>query len=372
MHAVEPSVRPRRSGRSKRVWIRGAVAAGATIAAAAIPIATALGTSPAEYQQTNLISDIPGVARITDPNLVNPWGLAATSKSPLWVSDNNSGVSTLYTGGVNGSIAVVSSLVVTIPAGNPTGIVTNQTPGFVVTTTLGSAPANFIFDSESGVLSAWSGKVSGTMADFEFGSRRAVYKGLAMATVGSSTYLYATNFRKARIDVFNDQFQLVKWRGAFRDRMIPAGFAPFNVQLLNGFLYVTYAQQDAAKHDDVPGPGAGFVDVYSTSGVLEQRLISGGDLNAPWGLVIAPSTFGAFAGDLLVGNFGDGTIHAYNPSTGTEVGQLMNTDGNPIKIDSLWALQFGNGTFASPQTLVFTAGIGAEDHGLLGEIAPAS
>jgi uncharacterized protein (TIGR03118 family) len=159
---------------------------------------------------------------------------------------------------------------------------------------------------------------------------------------------------------------------AFKDAQIPDGFAPFDVQLLGTDLYVSYAQQDAAKHDDVAGPGNGFVDVYDTSGKLLTRLISHGDLNSPWGLAIAPAGFGAFGGDLLVGNFGDGAIHAYDPTTGAEKGQLTNTDGNPILINGLWALRFGNGTFASPNTLVFTAGIGDESHGLLGEIDPAA
>lgn len=371
MDAADLRARLARSRATGHVRFAVALSAIAALAAVAIPVATATGPTPGEYQQTNLISDIPGVARITDPNLVNPWGQAATATSPLWVADNTSNVSTVYTG-VDGSIPVVSSLVVSIPAGNPSGIVANQTAGFVVTTKLGSAPANFIFDSESGVLSAWSGKVSGTSAGVEHTSRQAVYKGLALASVGATPYLYATNFRRARIDVFNDQFQRVRWHGAFRDPQIPAGYAPFNVQLLNGDLYVTYAKQDRAKHDDVAGPGNGYVDIYSTSGVLMDHLIAGGDLNSPWGLVIAPSTFGTFAGDLLVGNFGDGAIHAYDPSTGAEEGQLTNTDGNPILINKLWALQFGNGKFASPQTLVFTAGIADEEHGLLGEIDPAS
>ena len=170
---------------------------------------------------------------------------------------------------------------------------------------------------------------------------------------------------------FTARFKKVKLSGHFEDARIPAGFAPFDIQLLDGELYVSYAKQDAARHDDVAGPGNGFVDVYDTSGHLLRRLISRGDLNSPWGLVIAPASFGTFAGDLLVGNFGDGAIHAYDPITGAEKGQLMNTDGNPILINGLWALRFGNGMFANAATLVFTAGIGDESHGLLGEITPA-
>ncbi len=359
-------------GRRRRVWWGGALCAAIAVTAVGIPVATA--ADPSQYQQTNLISDIPGVARITDPNLVNPWGQAASPSSPLWVADNGADVSTLYRGGVDGSIPAIVPLVVSIPQGAPTGAVFNSTSDFTVHTSAGSGPALFIFDSESGVLSAWAGQtVSGEMAQVEFANKRSVYKGLALASIGKHVFLYAANFSKARIDVFNGRFNRVKFPGGFKDRQIPAGFAPFDIQLLDGKLYVSYAKQDSAKHDDVAGPGNGFVDVYDTSGRLLNRLISHGDLNSPWGLVIAPpSGFGAFSGDLLVGNFGDGAIHAYDPVTGAAKGQLMNTDGNPIQINGLWALRFGNGTFGATDTLVFTAGIGDESHGLLGEIAAAS
>jgi uncharacterized protein (TIGR03118 family) len=339
--------------------------------AGVVPVA-ASGADQTEFQQTNLISDIPGVARITDPNLVNPWGQAASATSPLWVADNGADVSTLYRGGVSGSIPTIVPLVVSIPQGAPTGIVFNSTSGFVVHTGMGTAPANFIFDSEHGVISAWSGMVSGSDAQAEFTSKQAVYKGLAIASMGDQTFLYAANFRMARIDVFNDHFQKVTMSGGFEDSQIPKGFAPFDVQLLGGELYVSYAKQDKKRHDDVAGPGNGFVDVYDTSGHLLRRLIAHADLNSPWGMAIAPSSFGSFGGDLLVGNFGDGAIHAYDPTTGALQGQLTNTDGNPIQINGLWALRFGNGTFGTPDSLVFTAGIGDESHGLLGEITPAS
>jgi uncharacterized protein (TIGR03118 family) len=365
-------VRRERSGRLKRRWWIGGLALVAAVAAGAVPFAaTAADPTAVEYKQTNLISDIPGVARITDPNLVNSWGQASSPASPLWVADNGAGVSTLYSGGVNGSIPSIVPLVVSIPKGAPTGIVFNPSTGFVVHTAKGSAPANFIFDSENGVVSAWSDAVSGTTAQAEFTSTRAVYKGLAMGSVGDKTFLYAANFRNARIDVFNDQFQRVTLPGDFQDSQIPTGFAPFDIQSLGGKLYVSYAKQNKKRHDDVAGPGNGFVDVYDTSGHLLRRLIAHGNLNSPWGLVIAPTGFGAFGGDLLVGNFGDGAIHAYDPTTGAPKGQLTNTDGNPILINSLWALRFGNGTFGAHNTLVFTAGIGDEAHGLLGEITPA-
>jgi uncharacterized protein (TIGR03118 family) len=365
--------------RTRAIWL--ALAAVVVAVAVGVPVAASLGQAANQYTQTNLISDIPGVARITDPNLVNPWGMSEIGTSPLWVADNGSDKSTLYTGAIGGSIPVPRSLVVDIQGGAPDGTVgntTGSTTDFLVHNAAGTtAPANFMFASENGFITAWSGAVSGTTAGIVAGGRNAVYKGLALASVGTSNFLYATNFRRARIDVFDGDFDQVKIpsgpfpRHAFTDPNLPQGFAPFGIQLINGNLYVSYAKQDAKKHDDVAGPGNGFVDVYSTSGVLQMRLISGGDLNSPWGLVLAPSTFGGFGGDLLVGNFGDGGIHAYDPNTGAEAGTLTNTDGNPIAIDGLWGLRFGNGTFGAPGDLVFTAGIAAEGHGLLGEITPA-
>ena len=196
-----------------------------------------------------------------------------------------------------------------------------------------------------------------------FGDRNATAHG---------TFLYAANFHEGRIDVFNSHFAPVKLSGGFTDAGIPAGFAPFDIQELGGSLYVTYAMQNAAKHDDVAGPGNGFVDVYDTSGHLVRRLISHGDLNSPWGLALAPNGFGAFSNDLLVGNFGDGAIHAYDPNTGALEGQLTNADGNAIVIDGLWGLRFGNGVTGTPTALLFTAGIAGEAHGLFGEITAHS
>jgi uncharacterized protein (TIGR03118 family) len=354
----------------------------ALLAAAAVglPVATSVGQSPSQYVQTNLVSDIPGVARITDPNLVNPWGQSEVGSSPLWVADNGTNRSTLYTGGVNGSAPSIVPLVVKIQGGAPTGTVgnpTNSMSDFLVTTGAGTAPATFMFVSETGHLTAWSHAVSGTVAQSVAFVPHAVYKGLELASIGSSHFLYATNFHDARIDVFDGNFHLVKFGTgsfgpqAFQDPHLPSGYAPFNIELINGNLYVSYAKQNAEKHDDVAGLGHGFVDVWNTAGVLQTRLINRGVLNSPWGMALAPASFGGFAGDLLVGNFGDGLIHAYNPTTGDMVGTLTNTDGNPITINGLWALRFGNGTFGAPTALVFTAGIADESHGLLGEITPA-
>jgi len=313
------------------------------------------------YKKRNLVSDIDGVARITDANLVNPWGLAFGPATPAWVADNRTDVSTLYSGGVRKSIPVTLPLVVGIPGGAPTGVVFNATPGFKVN----GAAAHFIFDSEAGTITAWN---AGTQAVTEATTPGAIYKGLAIASKGSATMLYAANFHAGTIDVFNDSFAPVTVPGGFADPNLPAGFAPFNIQEIAGRLVVAYAQQDADAEDEVAGAGLGFVDVFDTSGHLLRRLVSQGALNAPWGLAVAPRHFGPFSGDLLVGNFGDGAINAYDPRTGAFRGTLQNKDGNQIRVNGLWALRFGNGVIGTPQTLLFTAGIGDEDHGLFGEI----
>jgi uncharacterized protein (TIGR03118 family) len=312
------------------------------------------------YKKRNLVSDIPGVARITDPNLVNPWGMSAGPATPIWVADNGKDVSTLYSGGIHHSIPVTLPLVVGIPDGAPTGTVFNPTSGFA----LNGAPAKFLFDSEAGTITAWNG---GTVATTVATTPGASYKGLALASKGNAAFLYAANFATGKVDVFDQNFMPATLSGAFVDPNLPAGFAPFNVQELAGRIVVTYAKQGPTG-DDVAGPGNGYVDVFDTSGHLIKRLISQGKLNSPWGLVLAPRHFGAFSGDLLVGNFGDGAINAYDPRTGGFQGTLTNRDGNPIAIQGLWALRFGNGVTGTPQTLLFTAGIGDEDHGLFGEI----
>ena len=313
------------------------------------------------YKKRNLVSDIDGVARITDANLVNPWGLAFGPATPAWVSDNGADVSTLYSGGVRKSIPVTLPLVVGIPGGAPTGVVFNATGGFKVN----GAPAHFIFDSEAGTITAWN---AGTAAMTEATTAGAVYKGLAIANKGGATMLYAANFHTGKIDVFNDAFAPVTVPGGFVDPNLPADFAPFNVQEVAGRLVVAFAQQDPNSSDELDGPGLGYVDVFDTSGHLLRRLVSQGRLDAPWGLAVAPRHFGPFSGDLLVGNFGDGAINAFDPRTGAFQGTLMNKDGNPIKVNGLWALRFGNGVIGTPQTLLFTAGIGGEEHGLFGEI----
>jgi uncharacterized protein (TIGR03118 family) len=320
------------------------------------------------YVQRNLVADQPGVARLTDPNLVNSWGLAAGPSTPLWVADNGTDVSTVYRGGLDdqGVTIVRPPSPVGIPGGAPTGIVFNPTTRFVVRTGNVSGPARFIFDSESGHLTAW---MSGEQAQTVATVRHAIFKGLALASTAKGPRLYATDFHHGRIVVFNGSFARVPTRGRFRDRRIPAGYAPFGIQLIGARLYVTYAKQDARREDDVAGRGKGFVDVYDKSGHLLRRLIRRGALNAPWGLVRAPGEFGRFSHDLLIGNFGNGAINAYQPRTGAFEGQLRDQRGRRIRIDGLWGLRFGNGVAGDRNALLFAAGPDDESHGLLGTLA---
>jgi uncharacterized protein (TIGR03118 family) len=316
------------------------------------------------YLQHNLVADTPGVADVTDSHLINPWGISISAGSPFWISDNRTGVSTLY----NGSGAI-TPLVVTVPGasgtGNPTGQVNNNTTGFVLAN---GRPASFIFATEDGTITAWNG---GTTSPVMFTATNGVYKGLAIGTSTNGPTLYAANFRTGKIDVLNSSFALTTLSGNFTDPSVPANFAPFNIWALGGKLYVTYAIPDNALHDDVSGPGNGFVAVFDFNGNLLTHLVSNGPLNSPWGVAIAPSTFGAFAGDLLVGNFGDGKINAFNPTTGAYAGTLQDANGKPIVIEGLWALLFGNGANGGDKnTLYFTSGPGDEQHGLLGSLAP--
>lgn len=317
------------------------------------------------YTQTNLVSDLPNVAAQQDPGLVNPWGIVAGPSSPFWISDNGSGLSTLY----NGSGNKVPLTVTIPPAGSsPTGIVFNSGSSF--------GGAHFIFATEDGTIAGWT---SGSLAVINVpGATGSVYKGLAEGNNGSADFLYAANFGTGKIDVFDSNFNSATLPGGFADPNVPAGFAPFNIENIDGKLYVTYAKQDSMHHDDVPGAGNGFVDVFDLNGNLLQRLASGNALNSPWGLALAPSAFGAFSGDLLVGNFGDGTINAYDASNGNFMGTLDGTNGSPITIMGLWGLSFGNGAQGQQlDDLYFTAGIpgpnGAiEDHGLFGSLAVAT
>ena len=283
-----------------------------TVAAAALPRSPRLHVGNGNrFVQTNLVSDIPGLATVTDPQLVKPWGISYGATSPFWVSDNGTGVSTLYN-----TAGAKQGLVVTIPPPTggvgpsaPTGQVFNGTTSFAVAP---GKPAAFIFATEDGTISGWNPTVNPTTAILvvDNSSVGAVYKGLAMGSVGSNMYLYATNFRSGRVEVYDSNFHRVFAPDRFIDNHIRPGYAPFNIQNLNGMLFVTYAVQDRQKHDDVAGPGHGYVDVFDTRGFLIRRLIKRGKLNSPWGVAIAPAGFGRLTGALLVGNFGNGQIQS--------------------------------------------------------------
>jgi uncharacterized protein (TIGR03118 family) len=325
------------------------------------------------YTQHNLVADVAGVADHTDPNLLDPWGLCYSATSPFWVSNHRNGTAGVYQG--NGTVSATAP---TVPAatgsgpGTPTGQVQNNTTGFLLAN--GKA-ASFIFSTEDGTIAAWNGgTAAATMANNS--STGAVYKGLAIANPSTGPLLYASNFNSGNIDVFDTNFKATTVPGGFKDSNVPAGFAPFNIWNIGGKLYVSYAQQDANKFNDVAGPGNGYVAIFDTGGNLLTHLISGGALNSPWGMAIAPATFGAFGGALLVGNFGNGHINAFDPMAGTLLGTLQDPTGAPITLTGLWALLFGNGgSGGDVNYLYFTAGVRpgtTPAHGLLGSLAPPS
>jgi len=327
------------------------------------------------YTLTKLVADTAGAAAQVDPHLVNPWGLVAGPATPWWVSDNVTSLSTLYDG-----TGAVLPLVVTVP-GAPTGIVFNGGSGFVVSDGTDMGPATFIFATMSGVISGWNQAVpppaaTQALTGIDRSGAGAIYKGLAIASTATGDQLYATDFHNARVDVFDSSFNLVSTPGAFVDKKIPRRYAPFGIQNINGAIFVTYARQDRAKVNEVRGPGLGFVDMFDTSGNLVARIATRGALDAPWGLALAPSDFGDFSGDLLVGNFGNGLIHAYHqqPNGRWKIrGAMKGSNGKPLKSDGLWALSFGNGGPAGPtNTLYFTAGSNGGSHGLFGSIQPAA
>jgi uncharacterized protein (TIGR03118 family) len=314
------------------------------------------------FVQTNLASDIPGVAQSTDPQLVNAWGMGASATSPVWIGANGAGVSVLYSGA-----GVKQSLVVSIPGdGSVTGVSFSNLAGSFNGDT-------FLFDNEDGTVSGWRTALGTAAETLVTGSDANVYKGLTDATIGGIEYAYLANFRSGAIDVLRGNAAAPPLTGNFTDPNLPTGYAPFDVQNLNGILYVTYAVQDSAKHDDMPAPGNGIVDAFDLQGNLIRRLVSNGALNSPWGLALAPAGFGDVGGDLLVGNFGDGLINAYNATTGTFVETLTYPNGSPVSIDGLWALRFGvGGTPSTQNTLFFTAGPDGEMHGLFGELNQAT
>ena len=326
--------------------------------------ADAKSAGDAGFVQTNLVSDIhAGGADLIDPNLVNSWGLAFNPNGVLWVANNGSGTSTLYT-----ESGTKVSLVVTIPSatsssgGVPTGVIFNPTSDFVVPS---STAAHFIFAGEDGTIAAWTGGTQAVIVADRSGIG-AVYKSIAMASNGGANFLYATDFHNNEIDVFDASYKFVK---SFTDAGVPAGFAPFGIHTIGGNLYVTFAKQKAPdNHDDEAGVGNGYVDVFSPDGTMIKRFVSTGSLNSPWAVVLAPVGLAGFAGDILIGNFGDGMIGAYDAGTGSFVGFLNGKDHKPLSIDGLWDLTFGPGAAAG--TLYFSAGPSDESHGLLGTLTP--
>ena len=353
-----------------------ALALGALVAPAAAAPKTA-------YTVTNLTSDIPGMAANTDSHLQNSWGLDAGPTTPWWVSDNQTNVATLYNAsGVAQFPPPAGPLVVDVPGG-PTGLVFNRTnSSFTIMDSSGdTGKAFFLFDGEDGVIRGWNPNLPpppfSTQSQVAVpNSTGAIYKGLAISA--NPDRLYAADFHNGTVDVFDGSFTPIHNPGQFTDPDLPPGFAPFGIQNIGDQIFVAYAKQDADAEDDVAGQGLGFVDVYDRDGSFLQRVATRGQLNAPWGLAVAPNDFGRFSGDLLVGNFGDGTIHAFaQNSDGTwhPAGTLRGADHKPITIDGLWALQFGKGatTVNGPtNTLFFTAGPNDENDGLFGTITTGS
>jgi len=328
-----------------------------------------------KYAQQNLISDVPGLAAQTDPNLTNPWGIALNATGPLWIANNHSGTGTVYNGS-GAPFPAGNPLIVKIGSGgSPTGQAFNSTSAFEITP---GNPALFLFATEDGKVFGWNPSVDAgnAKAAIDQSGSGAVYKGLALGSNSSGPLLYAANFNAGTIDVFDGKFQPATTSGGFKDPNLPAGFAPFNIQRIGRRLYVTYAKQDGARHDDVAGPGNGIVNIFDSDGNLLLRLASNGVLNSPWGMALAPGFFGDYSNTLLIGNFGDGTINAFDAFTGTSLGTLQDNTGAAIVNPGLWGLQFGNGhDGGDANTLYFTAGIAnggnLEDHGLLGSIQVA-
>jgi uncharacterized protein (TIGR03118 family) len=346
-----------------------------SVFALALVLAAAAAAAHSDFTVTPLVSDNGAPGTATDGNLVNAWGLAASSTSPWWVADNGKSVSTLYNGaGVKIPLTVAVSE-------DPTGVVFNS-PGQVDTTAFdvvaGGTPAAFVFDGEGGTITAWNGS-QGTTAKLEVDQASvdgAVFKGLAIAQTSAGPRLYATDFHNRRVDVYDGNWQPINRPFQFFDPTIPRNYGPFGIQTIGDRIFVTYAKTQPGSNDEAHGQGLGFVDSFdAATGILDGKVAMHGQLNAPWGLAMAPDGFGDLRGDLLVGNFGDGRIHAYRPILGglayVPAGRLDMSPGSPVHIDGLWALEFGNGANAGPKgTLFFTAGPNDENDGLFGTITP--
>jgi uncharacterized protein (TIGR03118 family) len=362
----------------------GVVAAAAGLMALGVPAVAVAGPShqhehhqPFGVHQVNMVSDVPGMAAVTDPDLVNPWGLALLPTSPLWSANNGTDSATLYSAAPGATAAAkVTAVRVTFPDKPelPTGQVANGGTGFVLTNGTTSAPARFIFSTITGHIEAWSPGIDPNLGNAETRATvaGAAYTGLTLATAKSGDQLYAANFGQSRIDVFNSTFQQVKtpsW--AFRDAFVPRGYAPFNVQALNGDIFVAYAKVDPATGRSADGVGLGVVDEFTVDGHFVARVATHQSLDAPWGLAIAPSSWGKLAGSLLVGNFGNGRINVISLGRHDRVvSQLRNTSGKVISIERLWSLVPGTAVTGGTDALWFSAGIGNEQHGLLGLLRP--
>lgn len=346
------------------------------LSALALLAATPALFAATPYVITNLVCDIPGVGTFTDAQLVNAWGLAAAPTGPWWVNGNGTGLSLVYDG--TGS-AGTTPLVVAVqppsgatPPSAPTGIVYNPTTDFSVTA---GNPAIFLFATEGGTINAWNPNVIQlhAVAKVDNSSSGANYKGLTIGNLKNRNVIYAANFHAGTIEVYNTNFVSITMpAGAFVDPILPVGYAPFNVQNIGGLIYVAYAKQDATADDDVPGPGFGYVTIYKPDGTLLRRLQHGSWMNAPWAMVQAPASFGDLGGMILVGNFGSGSISAYDPNTGALTGIMRDSSTKAIIIRGLWGLAFGNdGPAGSSSTLYFAAGIRKENHGLFGTLTVA-
>jgi len=346
----------------------------ALASAALIFAASAAHADPNRYEAQVVVSDGFVKGAHVDPHLVNGWGVAFNPAGFVWVSDNGTGLSTLYDG-----LGNPQSLVVTIPSANgtdtgkPTGIVFSGSADFVVkptpTSTL-QGPSRFIFATEDGVIAGWAPNVDFTHALVGARTAGAVYKGLALGTDGGANFLYATDFVGGKVDVFDRTFTPVVRAGAFVDPKLPKGYAPFNIQNIDGSLFVTYARRKDGDTDETAGKGLGIVSQFDTHGRFLRRFATGDKLNAPWGIAHAPSTFGKFSNDLLIGNFGDGRISAYDIATGKFRGQLHGAKHGALKLDGLWGMAFGNGLNNQPtDTLFFAAGPDDENHGAYGRIS---
>ncbi len=336
------------------------------VCALALTALTGVAANAASYKSTILTADQTGMGTFTDVNLQNAWGISFSPTGDFWVSDNNDGLTTLYVGS-----GQPQSLVVTIPpaaggsTGSPTGTVYNGSTDFK----LNGSPAIFLFVTEDGTISGWNGIGTSAILAKDNSAAAANYKGMELANNGTGNFLYVANFHAGTIDVFDKAFAPVTLSGNFKDPTIPVNFAPFNIRNINGVMYVLYAKQNATKTDATACAGCGYVSEFDLNGKFIKRLVTKGALNAPWGIVLAPATFGTFSKDLIIGNLGDGKVNAFNPATGASLGPLKTSAGAAIAINGLWDLKFGNGGAAGKTNeLFFTSGPGGYVHGHFGKI----